>query len=284
MKTPIALAIAFCLFLTACGLRSIPPSNTPSDTSEPALTLTTASTSTPTPLPPTDAPAPPNKAILFEYYSEGGFTAFNAFLDPGSSPIFPRLVLYADGQLILPGEPYLQKTLSPKEVQAFQSKLDALGLNAIEIDKLYIEGYSGPSMTDGQEICIVSNMTPPKKLCAFGPDLQFVVPQLKAVLEYLDAYQPEGLTPYTPDRILVSSKEGRYPADENLPQTAVPWSEKFPALTSSLSVFFVEGEMAKEIFTLFANPQMGQVFTQNGKEFTVCIQVMLPHEMLTNSN
>lgn len=289
MKRSMLPVLIFCLFLTACGLETIPPKNTPPATPEPILSPTAAST--PILLTPTDAPVPPpqDKAVLFEYYSEGGYTAFGTFLGQGSSPIFPHLVLYADGLAILPGETYLQKTLSPLETQEFQSRLDALGFNAIEsnqkgdvTDRLYVEGYSGPSVTDGQRICIVSNMTPPKKLCAFGPDLQFVVPQMKAVLQFLDAYHPEGLTPYTPDRILVSSEEGRYPSDAAPTQVAVPWDERFPSLTSSSSVFFVEGEMANDIYTLFVNPQLGQVFTQNGKEYTVRIQVLLPHEVLTN--
>lgn len=290
MKNRIVLAITFCLVLTACGQKSTLQQIVASASPEPTSTLISTSSPTPVPFTPTVTPFPPfqHKNILFEYYAEGGFTAFDVFYDPNTSLVFPRLVLYEDGLLILPGQTFQQKILSRAEIQEFQSRLDALGFNSLEsnqktdaTDKLYVDGYTGPSVTDGQGICVTSKINNPKKLCAYEPDLQFVVPQMKAILQFLDAYRPEGLTPYYPDRLLVSVEEGRFQYDDNPPQAAIPWDARFPSLVTSQPVFFVEGEMAKDIYSLFEDVQMSQIFTQNGKEFTVRIQVVLPHEVLT---
>jgi hypothetical protein len=43
---------------------------------------------------------------------------------------------------------------------------------------------------------------------------------------------------------------------------------------------YAEGEKAKELFMLYG--EKGHVFVQNGKEYTVYIRAVLPHEEVTN--
>jgi hypothetical protein len=122
-----------------------------------------------------------------------------------------------------------------------------------------------------------------RKICAYEPDIQFLVPKMKNILKFLGDYEPAGATPYYPDRILLWVKEGRDPYNDNLPKTAIPWHEHLPSLETSNPILFVDGDMAKEIFMLFGSTDKGKVFSQNGKEYTVYIDVVLPHEKMTNA-
>jgi hypothetical protein len=106
---------------------------------------------------------------------------------------------------------------------------------------------------------------------------------MKNILQYLDEYEPVGMTPYFPDRILLWVQVGRDPYDENLPTTTTPWDESLPSLDTANQIMYVDGDAAKEIYLLFDNTNAGKVFTQNGREYTVYINVVLPHEKVTNA-
>ena len=209
---------------------------------------------------------------------------------------YSRLVLYDDGQMIIPSEAdfggtYMQKFLSPEEVKRFLSKLGSLGFYSLETDqkhdptdKLYNYGNNYQESFDGRLYCISVNTDKPRELCVYEPDLQFVIPKMKNILQYLDEYDPGGMTLYYPDRILVWVEAGRDSYDNNLPATAIPWGETLPSLeTTREKIMYVDGDSAKEIYMLFDNNTYGgKLFTQNGKEYTVYIEVILPHEVLTN--
>jgi hypothetical protein len=199
-------------------------------------------------------------------------------------------VLYADGQLIIPGETYKQKILSPIESEQFLYKLEELGFYSLEsnqkhdpTDKLYDYGNNYQVSYDGRLYCILVNTDKTKKLCAYEPDLQYLTPKMKNILQYLDEYEPVGMTPYFPDRILLWVQVGRDPYDENLPTTTTPWDESLPSLDTANQIMYVDGDAAKEIYLLFDNTNAGKVFTQNGREYTVYINVVLPHEKVTNA-
>jgi len=199
-------------------------------------------------------------------------------------------VLYDDGEMIIPGEIYKQKTLSPNEVQQFLSKLEGFGFYSLEsnqlhdpTDKLYDYGSNYQRVYDAHLYCILVHAERSRELCVYEPGIPFLIPKMKNILEYLNEYEPAGVSPYYPDRILVWSQAGRNPYDNNLPTTIIPWDKHFPPLDISSPIMYVDGETAKQIYILFDNANAGKVFNQDGKEYTVYINVILPHEKVTNA-
>ena len=204
--------------------------------------------------------------------------------------------MYDDGQMIIPpsegvvGGPYKQKFLSPDEIKQFLAKLEVLGFYSLEsnhkhdpTDKLYNYGNNYQKSYDGRFYCIIVNTDKSGNLCAYEPDLQYLIPEMKNILHYLGEYEPAGMTLYYPDRILLWVQAGRDPYNDSLPETTIPWDEHFPSLETSSSIMFIDGEMAKEIYMLIGGTNKGVVFSQDGKEYTVYLDVVLPHEKITNA-
>lgn len=307
-----------CFVIAACSRqRNVPaafPSNTSLSRSTATSTTTATSTivSTPTRIQPTESPAIPtftpfppyqNKGVVFDYYLIGNHADWDIFFDPPSGNIVTRLVLYDDGQMLIAGagETYKQKMLTSDEVKSFLSKMETLGFYSLEsnqehdpTDKLYnFEGkYEEVGVIDGLEYCILVNSNRLRKLCVQESYLQFLIPTMKNILQYLDEYKPGGMTPYYPDRIFLSIRAAD-PSSDTLPATATPWNENFPSLEFlhpskyvydiSTSTIYIDGNSAKEIYVLFENTDSSGVFTQNGKEYIVYIRVLLPHEKITNA-
>jgi hypothetical protein len=288
MKKTYLLSVVVCLILVSCsgqkGNPTVFPSVIPEQSSTASLTPTKARPTL------TAFPFYQDKQIIFDYYRIGDHSIYDIFFEPDFFRSYSRLVLYADGQLIIPGETYKQKILSPIESEQFLYKLEELGFYSLEsnqkhdpTDKLYDYGNNYQVSYDGRLYCILVNTDKTKKLCAYEPDLQYLTPKMKNILQYLDEYEPVGMTPYFPDRILLWVQVGRDPYDENLPTTTTPWDESLPSLDTANQIMYVDGDAAKEIYLLFDNTNAGKVFTQNGREYTVYINVVLPHEKVTNA-
>lgn len=266
----------------------------PSITPEPSSTPSSTPTKTPRPtLPPlptlTPLPSYQTKQVIFEYNVIGDHSVYDFFFE--GSPSWSNLVLYSDGQMIIPGETYKQKILSPNEIEQFLSKLESLGFYSLEsnqkhdeTDKLYNYGNNYQTSFDGRFYCISVDAVRSRDLCVYEPDIQYLVPEMKNILQYLDEYEPTGSTTYYPDRLLLWVRAGRDPYDENLPPTAIPWNNHLPPLSARNPITYVDGDAAQEIYRLFDSTNTGKVFSQNGKEYTVYFYVVLPHEKVTNSN
>lgn len=267
------------------------PQPTRTFTQTPIPTQTSIPTKTPVPSQtpvPTTTPYPPypTKQILFDYNVNGGLhSAFDSYLDW----TYSNLVLYSDGQMIIAGEPYQQKILSAKEINRFFSQLNSLGFYTIEsnqqhdpTDRLYNFGDQYQKTYDGPFYCILASGDRVRNLCAYGPYEQFLVPKMKNILKYLDEYHLDGMTVYSPDRILLWVRSGRSPRVENLPEEAIPWPDKFPSLeTASSEILYVQGDTAQEISAFFDNANTFNLFGQNGFEYTVLNQIVLPQEQVT---
>jgi hypothetical protein len=295
-----------CIILTSCnGQRNITtafPSLTqePSSTLAPTFTLTSPSTRIPRTEPASTAtftpfPSYPHKKVLFEYYILGQHSYFDIFYSNYRDDL-PNIVLYEDGQMVVGRE---QKILSADEILEFLSKLDTLGFFSIEsnqqydpTDKLYNFGDNYQEVNDGLKYCILVNTERSKNLCAQEDYMHFLIPEMKSIIKYFDEYEPAALTPYFPDRILLSTR----PADANsddLSATAIPWDNRFPSLDfppprtyeydTPPSIRYIEGDMAKEIYTFMTNSHSRGLFIQDGKKYIVDIDVVLPHEMVINA-
>ncbi len=237
----------------------------------------------------TAAPSYPAKPVLLDYTAGGFHTPFEMYYEDHGMDGWSELVLYADGQLIMPGEAYQQKLLSKGEMDQLLSKLESLGFYTIvsnqrhdPSDKLYNFGSQYQGVNDPIWHCVLINKDEPRELCEWEPYKKFLVPEMKIILNFLDAYQVAGMTPYYPDRILLWVQSGRSPSVENLPQKAVAWPENFSSLeTPDEKIMYFHGDEAKEIYALFGNKISTIVIRQNDKEYTVSIDIILPHEQLT---
>jgi hypothetical protein len=307
MKKLFVISVVVSILLTACGGQRNIPATLPSPTPEPSSTPTTTLTSTPTRILPTELPSTStltpfptyhNKGLVFDYYVIGNQADWDEFFDPPSGNILTKLVLYDDGQMLISGtgEAYKQKVLSSAEIESFLSKLETLGFYSLEsnqehdpTDKLY--SFAGKheevGVFGGLRDCILVNTDNSKTLCVHDSYLQFLIPEMKKILQYLDTYQPAGMTPYYPDRILLTIQTADSSV-ENPP--AIPWDERFPALgedprryTSGTSnqVVYIDGDLAKEIYSFFEGVDT-KVVSQDGKEYVVYLRVLLPHEKVKN--
>lgn len=285
-----------CILLTSCDGRTITQTALSSVTPKPSPSLAAIPTKTPLPtISPTvtitPLPTYNTKQVIFDYTEAGGLSDFDMFFEPNGLRSYSRIVLYSDGQMIVPGEIYRQRVLSSSEVKQFLSKLDALSFYSLEsnqahdpTDKLYNFGNNYQKVYDAYMYCILVDADKSRKLCAYEPGIPYLVPKMKQILNYLDKYQPVGMMTYYPDRILVSVEEGRHLYDENSPVTAVSWDEKFPSLEAlNRKITYFDGDVAKEIYKLFDNVYEPKIFTQNGKEYTVFFSIIMPHEKVTNA-
>ena len=195
---------------------------------------------------------------------------------------------------IFRGGTYQQKNLTTDEMGLFFSQLEALDFYTLEsnlksdqTDKLCNFGDKFEQVTDASSYCVLVNGDNARVLCAYEPFIQYLVPEMKNILQFLDEYQLEEMMPYYPDRILLLVSDGRDTYNTELPQNAILWTEpalslKFNCKKNCLKIMYADGETAKNIYILCGNK--GAVFTQNGKEYTVYIKVVLPHEEITNIN
>lgn len=296
MKKSFLISAAVCIILVACGGQDKQVLVISTEAPEPSVTVMSTQTidrptSTPKPsLTPTITFTPPYpiKQVLVDY-TEGGFHSFFEmnYADYGVDG-WSKIVLYTDGQLIIPGNPYRQKILSKDEISQLLAKLETLGFYTIESnqrhdtsDKLYNFGNQYQGVSDPMWYCVLINKNEARKLCEWEPYKNFLVPEMKNILKFLDAYQAQGMTPYYPDRILLWVQAGRSPYAENLPEKAISWDEKFPTLeTSGEKIVYAEGDDAKEIFALFDNKVSTIVISQDNTEYTVSIDIVLPHKQL----
>ncbi len=317
MRKQFIFLVLICIFLTACGGQKDTPSRSPSMAAETIISVTPTATSTstgtptatsaPTKIPSstinptaTYTPLPPyqNKHVIFNYYILGNHSDYDYFYTPDFCCSITKLVIYEDGQIIIAGEKTKQKVLSKDEINQFLSKLDTLGFFSVEsnqkhnpTDKLYDYGQNYQKSNDGLKDCILVNGDRTRNLCVRETDLQYLIPKMKSILQYLDKYNPGSMTQYFPDRIFLSVQSADEYADD-LPGTTKPWDKNFPsleitnprkyALDNNNPVIFIDGDKAKEIYQTFHGIDGCKVFSENDNEFIVCMRVIFPHEKVWN--
>jgi hypothetical protein len=279
-------SLAICGLLFACNGQGNQPlailSNTPKPSATVAPTSTIVSpTWTPRPtqtLTVTPTPSYSTKQVLLNYTINGFHTRYETYYADYGSNGWSELVLYTDGQLIIPGKTFQQKILSKDEINQLFSELEAKGFFSLTQDNLYNFGNQDPpKIVDGTTYCVLTIGKREQNLCAYEPYNSFLAPEMKNILQFINKYHPKGMTPYFPDRILLWIR----PYVENLPEKAIPWPEKFSSLeTSDEKIMYFDGDAAKEIFALFGNKVSTVVISQNGKDYTVSIDIVLPHKQL----
>ncbi len=308
MGKTLVLSVVMCLLLVSCsGQQAIPTSRsstparpTPAATSTPTVSRSTELLPSPTltPLPPY-----PNEKVIFEYYTLGNQSYFGPFFEQGFREL-PKLVIYEDGLAIVKRDSYMQKVLSADQVKRLFSKLEELGFYSLEsnqkhdpTDKLYNFANNYQGFADGLRECVYLKADQERTLCAHESQKQYLVPGMQGILRYLDAYDPGGLTPYYPDRILLWVQRQKDPYSDALPGTPIPWSDGLPNLdrlppgefssygeVPPQQISYFDGPTAKAIYLLLdGSPYADKVVTQDGQEYIVSTTVVLPHEQLTNA-
>lgn len=285
-----SLLVLGVFLITSCAPTSKPmvtSSDTPMATLKPTLTPTLTQTPTKTNIL-TFTPLPftyETKQVLIEYYTVGSHTLFDIAVEP----VFSRLVLYSDGQIIISGE---AKKLSPVEIDQFFTQLKSLGFYDIEIDeqgqatsKLYTPDNPFERIYDASSYCVLTTMQNPKRhICAYEPYMAYLIPAMQNTLKFLDDYHPKGMESYSPDRILlyVESPETSQILDKDAlsKKRVIPWPANLPPLKPNVSykVTYIQGPMAAKIASYIYSFSDRPLFQQNGINYFVDMNILLPHE------
>jgi hypothetical protein len=300
MKTKsIFIILMSIVMVSACGSSTVASSHlTPqpmaaSDTltAIPKLTLTQTPTQMPTETnTPTFTPLPfayETKKVLLDYYFVGSHTLFDIAVEP----VFSRLVVYSDGQVIISGE---TKKLSSAETDQLFAQLKSLGFYNIETDEqgeatrnLYTPDNPFEKITDATSYCVTATMQGKiRNICAYEPYMQYLISAMRNTLKFLDDYHPKGMKPYSPDRILlyVESPETSQILDKDalLRKRLIPWPIDLPPLKRNLDykVTYIQGPMAAKIASYLDSFPFSDrpLFQQNGINYFVDIDILLPHE------
>ena len=218
--------------------------------------------------------------MIFEYRYDGGD---HGIFDDLVSPHIPNLILYSDGLLIVAKDSLYQKVLSEQEIHSFMSQIEQKGFYNIETnqqhdptDKLYNFSSDYESAFDGRYLCV---STDTKRICAYEPVIDYVIPSMKNIFKYLDSYLPSNMTPYQADRILLQIIEGSDYIPEEYRPNQIEWTDDLPALQET-PTFFVDGETAAKIFALFDYSANWKILVYKDKEYTVFARPVLPHEVI----
>jgi len=124
--------------------------------------------------------------------------------------------LYDDGRVLIAGdgEIYKQKVLSSAEIKSFLSKLETLGFYSLETnqkddptDKLYDFGNNYQEVHDGLWYCISVHAAKSRNLCVRESYIQFLIPKMKSILQYLDEYKPTDMTLYIQTEFYLQYKQ-----------------------------------------------------------------------------
>ncbi len=284
----VIIAFLSCLCVTACSAQQTQPTFVPTQTLNPSATLKPIPTKTPTKTrSQTQSPTPtypsyPTKRVILEYWINGWPGIFSDWVINKPS----KIVLFSDRQLIISGNPFREKIVSEEEVNSLLSHLEKFGFYTIETnhkhdqtDPLYNFDGNFEEVFDGEFYCISVNTEKEQVLCAYEPFLNFLIPRMKNILNYLDNYRPDGMTVYRADRILLSINKGTDLLPEGYSPPPVDWPDNLPSLKPSRCMY-VEGENAAKIFLLF-NYSIGErIFVQNGIQYSVYARPVLPNEIL----
>ena len=121
-----------------------------------------------------------------------------------------------------------------------------------------------------------------KEYCVYDRYKEFLIPKMKTILQFLDEYKPEGMSPYNPDRLLLRVQLGKNPYLQGSSDEVLLWPEHFPSLeTSDQKTLFVEGKIASEVFSFLNNELYSKIVIEDGIEYTInYLRPVLPHEVV----
>jgi len=291
------VVILFAVVVIGCqnSIPETPAIISPTPSQLPTLTITPSSTPT---LPPSLTPTasatpyptfPPylTKQVIFSYSEIGNLSVFTVVLEAAGAT-HSKIVLYSDGQLIIPGKPYRQKQLSSEEINQLFSQLDTMGFYSLETnqkhdptDLLYDFKGQFEKSYDGLYDC-VTVVIKDREICARDHLREFLIQPMKDILQFLDNYESKNMSVYQADRLLLSI-EAQPPTWYIIDNPEViPWPVDFPSLeTDKGNLLYVEGDVASQLFSLYGYQADARLVNANGVEYYVIVRPVLPHEILS---
>lgn len=265
------------------------PTDTPQPSSTPNPTYT--------PITMITIPTYKTKQIILKYTQSGGLGSPNALLDiffedhRDATP----LVLYSDGQLILYQDPgrILTKNLTQAEIERLLSRVSKAGFFSVETNQQQDETdllynftgrYNEIAQTDGIDYCLSVNDTNSREICIYEPYKEFLNPPIKNLFQFIDNYTASNMTRYEPDRVLLYASRDLdlYNTYAVEPTTSIPWPTDLPTLeTPDEKYMYLEGDNAKEAFSLVNDSRLPLTFNEKGQDYFVFMTPVLPDEKLS---
>ncbi len=293
--TPTLIPTATPVSQTRSLSTSLPlPTSTP--TARPALTSSPTIVPSATPnLTPVPTPGP-IKPIFLEFGGTGGDggTSYDAFF--GRS--MPSIILYTDGELLIRGEQYnvrdlyVEKHLSTFQMCSLLRQIRTTGYFSVTgngqhypNDPIYQKSIDLGQGGGGDLLQV--NGEQHKWVFIYNSEVDNLIPQVKAAYLLISKYHPQGMKPFSPDRIILRVEH--QPADDwfyrPTPAPAQQWPTELPSLAEILKdqsadreVVF-QGNSATLIRKLIQLPG-GGYFSENGSEYFIVARPLLPHETL----
>jgi hypothetical protein len=244
-------------------------------------------------------PTPPEgKAILIEYFDKYGSEAPARPADAYIGRDLPRLVLYADGQLIWRDDAgALWETIMTEDaVCTLLGGLAKFGLFKVKgdgrlggDDPIYEKIPADELDTTGStNFLLVVNGNPTKWVIIYRPFVDYLVRPVKSTWELFNTFKPSDLQPYEPQLyvtwIEAEQKLARsYGAGEDL--QPAEWPEEMTKLDKLLgdneSIQLPMDPEEVDPLLSFFNPAPGvKIFEQGRDRYSVILRPLLPHEDL----
>lgn len=307
MTRSIISFLAIVTILSACA-PAMPSSSLPNLTQEtPSLTpsLTPKPSRTPSPTstlqPSTDLnqiPSPgvlsrwtetyPTKQVLLFYGAASNTQITSLFLFSGLNfDISPFLILYTDGQLIIP---YYEKQLSQKEMSDVLVIFEQLGFYQINgtapiDDKNPVYDFQNRNIPNiyGNTVKYIGVYGNKSNSIGYMEEWEdYLAQPVKEIVSYLDGFSTEDAKPYQPDRLLVGIQVQQEATTEN--EIVIPWPDDVthPTGIEFEGVLYLDGAEATKLFNLWRdNPDTA--FMYEGTKLWLHPRPIYPHECQVSS-
>ncbi|MEK6256737.1 MAG: hypothetical protein N2C13_05400 [Chloroflexota bacterium] len=242
----------------------------------------------------------PNEAIFLQYGLYGG-DGGNAFDDYHGRDT-PKLIVYTNGMaiqridLISPWS-YLFVTSQLSEVELCNLQRAIASPKLPEFDPYAWVNYGHPlynfddtaTFFDGAPVDVYQlNGDPSLFLSIEMAHFNYLISDVKEIIEFVESYTLTDTTTYEPHTILLWIEEGRGLADEN--EIPEGWPVSLPSLESlyasrveaprrfRASHVVLEGSLAQRVGSLFNDEMKGMLFSEDGRLFYTIMRPLLPHE------
>jgi hypothetical protein len=244
---------------------------------------------------PTPSLSPPDsdQEILVSVWVSGDAPSFSEKDYPGYH--LPSMILYSDGLLIWREDrdkAFQEMVLSTSEICALLADLQATGVfetqgnGEMGADDPIFSGATWDTFAEGgQSYTIIVNGSPSRKVFFARSNMEYLIPEVAAMFDVINNFQPAGLIPYVAEKYLLYINQGTDMADFYfLDLTAQTWPKEMPKLKELMGDQAErELELTQEQVNLLlpyfdATPGI-EVFSQNERKYSVVLRPLLPNEM-----
>lgn len=225
------------------------------------------------------------KKEIFNYSISGEHSFFEGPYEVTPENKVTRLVIYEDGQMIITGVDVKQKFMTQEEVSTFINVIESYGFSSIQTngksnpsDPLYDFGTNYEEVSDSPFYCVSMDLPENKTICYEDAYFDYLVPQMKEVISYLNNYHLDKLALYIPDRILLGFTNEVELSEVPNDAVVYKWDSRFPDPEGGVyGQHYISGDLAGEIAKL-VNSQISVYVMNHEKYYHLIIRYILPHE------